>query len=1065
MENSQKVNRREILNKAKEESELSDLKQHADKMIRGFENFNNFSSNRAVWELVQNACDLSTECDVVLDYSHGFSFTHNGKPFTTKSLISLIKQVSGKYGEGSDIPEVGKYGTGFLTTHTFGRKFKIDSILEAEDNFFEIKEFLIDRTPKEWKELSQEIKRQKDNVYTLIEEGATLDNPEIKTTFTYIPETKQEEIYIADSSRDLKDYIPIVLTLNDRLKKVTVIMNNAETSYEQIEKTKVENDADIELYKTLISINGAEKKIYSIIDSDDHIEVILPIDENLNLFLFSERIARLFLYFPLIGSENFGFNFIVNCKKFLPTEPRDNIYLQSNKDQVKDQEEENRRVIEKTTNLIFTFLKSSILDVSNRHFYAQINFKRNTDNDFLNEYFDSLQKSWMEECNTLPFVETNDGNRAISEVYFFKEELLESKEHFDDIYYLVELFYPIPSKENVHIWTDFAVQWASEDTQFIGHQELVEKISEKQLSDFNQESLISYYELLLKERKNYFSDYALLPNLDGDFHCSSQLRKPQDLNETLIQIGKSLIPNSMEKLIHKDFQFNFKLELFNRRDFSNSIKTTLDDKFSHFIYLSDTFDEDDYNISSYDDIEKVETDFFESLLKYCKLKNDINSQSKPSLLMKIISKYYSIDESLVSLSKLENQGEDLDIRYPRKVLVQIFFNLLKFHNERWVEQNIELLSEIAKCNEDSLNEVYSSSNIYPNQVFQLKTIDELKRDIEIIPEIKDLYNKVTTDEVRKSLIYEGFNEFVTDDRFIDNKYLTNQIEEAFFEIDINNINEHPFKEEILHIISSLKDEQYRSLFPRLNEKKANLMLEVVTNENTKDEIFSIVTLEESELKKLGQLVKEDNFSTILDKASDSVQQQLETEADFRHKHEIGTYIEKLIREKLTDELKNSVTVVSETETRDKQGGQDIVISLNQNPVYFIEVKSRWNSQNSVSMSKLQLQRSVEENERYALCAVDITRYTGKNDKYSLPIDEVLPITNFVTQIGTTIKPLIEDNLEAEKQQDKTIHLIDYRGVIPQDIIQSGKDFNNFIKLITDEILKEAHLKNITDSSC
>lgn len=54
MNETQSINRDEILNIAKTESELSDLKQHADKMIRGFENFNNYSSNRAVWELVQN---------------------------------------------------------------------------------------------------------------------------------------------------------------------------------------------------------------------------------------------------------------------------------------------------------------------------------------------------------------------------------------------------------------------------------------------------------------------------------------------------------------------------------------------------------------------------------------------------------------------------------------------------------------------------------------------------------------------------------------------------------------------------------------------------------------------------------------------------------------------------------------------------------------------------------------------------------------------------------------------------------------------------------------------------
>ena len=1057
------INRNEILNNAKTESELSDLKQHADKMIRGFENFNNYSSNRAVWELVQNACDLTTECEVILDYSNGFSFTHNGKPFTTKSFISLIKQVSGKYGEESDIPEVGKYGTGFLTTHTFGRKFLINSILEANNTFFEIKDFLIDRSPKEWKALSENIRTQKENVYQLIQEGAILTNPEIKTTFNFIPETDQEKNYISESSKDLEDYIPIVLTINDRLKKVKIVINNTETSFEQIEKIKVENDKGIELYKTTISKNGTKKILYSIIESEDQIEVILPINENLELFQFSERVARLFLYYPLIGSEDFGLNFIINCNNFLPTEPRDGIHLQSNKDQVKEQEEANRKIIEKASQLIFEFLKSNVLNVSNPLLYAQINFKRNTDNNLLNEYFETLQKTWIEEYKLLPIVETADGFKPVNEVCFFDEELLNNTEFFEDIYTLISTFYNnIPTKDKVVLWSKFASEWASEKTDFIGHKDLVEKISKEHLSKFDKDCLINYYKNLIAEEKiNYFSEHTLLPNLDGKLCFLSLLLTPQNLNETLIEIGKSLIPNSIERLIHKDFCFNFHFEKFNRKDFSNSVKTKLDEmQASTCIYFPETINSENYNIQSFDKIQNIDSNFFENLLKYCKLNNNVNSQSKPSSLVKIISRYYSFDDNLIQLSKLENQEDNLDIRSSRKILVQIFFNLLQYNNEDWVKENIKLLLEIANCNEDSLKEVYLASKIYPNQLNQLKGISELKRDIEIIPEIKDLYNKVAKDEIREELAYKEFNEFVPEDRFITSKYLTTAIEDIFFGTDINNINEHPFKVEILNIIKSLREKKYAELYPRLDDKKANVMLEVVTDENTKDDIFSIVTLGESDLKKLGKLVQEDNFSAILNAATILLQQQREAEADFHHKHEIGTYIESLIREKLSDELKGRISFGDkETETTNIQGGQDIVIFLDETPVYFIEVKSRWNSQNSVSMSKLQLQRAAEENNRYALCAVDITRYTGENDRYKLSTDEILPLTKFVTNIGDIIKPLIEDNLEAEKQQEKSIHLIDYRGIIPQDIIQSGNDFDKFIDLLL-QTIKTADTVNV-----
>lgn len=1056
MNETQSINRDEILSNAKRESELSDLKQHADKMIRGFENFNNYSSNRAVWELVQNACDLTTECEVVLDYKNGFSFTHNGKPFTTKSFISLIKQVSGKYGEESDIPEVGKYGTGFLTTHTFGRKFRINSILEANNTYFEIKDFLIDRSPKEWKALSENIRTQKENVYQLIQNGEVLSNPEIKTTFTFLPETEQEQSYISESSKDLEDYIPIVLTINDRLKKVKIVLNDTETTFERILKEKVENDKGIELYKTTVSKNETNKILYSIIEPNDQIEIILPINENLELFQFSERVARLFLYYPLIGSEDFGLNFVINCNQFLPTEPRDGIHLKSNKDQVKEQEEANQKIIEKASQLIFSFLKSNLLVVSNPVLYAQINFKRNTDNNLLNEYFETLQKTWIEEYKLLPIVETVDGFKPVNEVCFFDEELLNKTEYFDDIYILVSTFYNnIPIKDKVVLWSKFACEWANENTVFIGHKDLVEKISKEHLSKFDKECLINYYKNLIEEEKiNYFSEHTLLPNLDGKLCFLSLLLTPQNLNETLIEIGKSLIPNSIERLIHKDFCFRFPFDKFNRKDFSNSVKNKLDEiQASTCIYIPETINTENYNVQSFEKSQRLENAFFENLLKYCKLDNTINSKSKPTLLIKIISRYYSLNEELIHLPNIESQEENIEHRSTRKILAQIFFNLLQHHNEEWVKENIGLLLEIASCNEDSLKEIYSTSKIYPNQLNQLKSISELKRDIEIIPAIKDLYNKVSKNEIREELVYIEFNEFVAEDRFVTTKYLTTAIEDIFFGTDINNINEHPFKVEILNIIKSLRDKKYAELFPRLDDKKANVMLEVVTDENTKDDIFSIVTLGEADLKKLGKLVQEDNFSAILNAATILLQQQREADADFHHKHEIGTYIESLIKQKLSDELQERVSFGEKesVEATNIQGGQDIVIFLDENPIYFIEVKSRWNSQNSVSMSKLQLQRSVEQNQCYALCAVDITRYTGTNDRYKLSTDEILPLTKFVVNIGNTIKPLIENNLEAEKEQEKLIHLIDYRGIIPQDIIQNGNDFDKFIDLLLEAI--------------
>ena len=103
-----------------------------------------------------------------------------------------------------------------------------------------------------------------------------------------------------------------------------------------------------------------------------------------------------------------------------------------------------------------------------------------------------------------------------------------------------------------------------------------------------------------------------MPNLDGKFCLLSSLLTPQNLTENLIDIGKSIIPNSIERLIHKDFSFNFHFEKFNRKDFSNSVKTKLDEiQASTCIYFPETLDTENYIVQSFETTQRLDNDFFE----------------------------------------------------------------------------------------------------------------------------------------------------------------------------------------------------------------------------------------------------------------------------------------------------------------------------------------------------------------------------------------------------------------------------------------------------------------------
>lgn len=1052
-------NREDLIIKTRREDERSDLKQHADGMLRDFEKFNKNSSNRAIWELVQNACDLTTECKIEIDYRNNqFSFSHNGKAFTTKTLISLIKQVSGKYGD-EEIPEVGKYGTGFLTTHTFGRKFKLNSFLDAGGYYLPIKDFEIDRTPITWQELSDNISDQKKRVYDILENERAVEVSDLKTTFIYVPQSDKEREYVKDSSKNLDNYIPLVFTINNRLKEVVIHRANGETdTYQFHSKQRLENDKGIDLYKSILLKNNEEIHLFSIRDEEEGIEIILPINKNIEVFQFNEKIARLFYYYPLIGSEDFGLNFIINCNKFLPTEPRDSIHLNSDKDQVQADEEVNRRIIEKCSNLIFSFLRSNVIAVKNPLLYTDVNFRTDREDDFLNEYFSELRNKWNSELSELPFVKTNDGHRSLNSVSYLSKEFLNTDEDlFNCFFELISKFYSnIPVKEDIIKWSEHANNWKNESTTFITHRDLLEKIRECSLHDFNETTLVQYYQYIIELYGiDHFNDLALIPNIEGKFNIVGELQKPENLNEKLIELGKVLIPDSISKLIHSAFHFSFNLNSFNRRNFSDDVKNSLDEKnIEDCIFYPEHLNDDFYHFDIAETKNKIEELYFKSLLEYCKLTNNIDSTSKPNQLLKKISTYYNWNANLIHLPSLCEDNENIESRSTRKVLIKIFFNLISLHNNNWVQENLAFLSDLCSLCDDSYKEVYKESKIYPNQLFELHLADDLKRDFGVTPEIKQFYLEVEKTDINELLSIETFNSFLSEDNYINNRYLTTIIEETLFQDNINDIENHPFKSTILKIIPRLTEHKYQQLFPQLNDKKASIMISVVSKEETKEDIFSIVTLDDEKIKNIGDLVRKSNFEEILNKALESIEDENQRKANFQFKHQIGTHIE----EKLKEHLKLLFEPEDiKCEVLGEQDGQDIVIRIMDEIKYYIEVKSRWDKRTSVKMSRNQTLRAFQHHKSYALCYVDMTDY-HQEDRFEISdINKILDKISFVINIGERVEHLV-GVFEQTKHSDEIRLDGDYRTLVPQTIFDAfGKSFNQFEEyLITS-------LKNTTNA--
>ena len=102
----------------KEHKEM--LEAARSKIMNGLAANNNRSGERAIWELLQNARDLSDDAVVKIKLTRDkLEFSHKGELFTQDTLTRLIKQQSSK-DENDD--KAGQFGTGFMTTHVLDRK-------------------------------------------------------------------------------------------------------------------------------------------------------------------------------------------------------------------------------------------------------------------------------------------------------------------------------------------------------------------------------------------------------------------------------------------------------------------------------------------------------------------------------------------------------------------------------------------------------------------------------------------------------------------------------------------------------------------------------------------------------------------------------------------------------------------------------------------------------------------------------------------------------------------------------------------------------------------------------
>jgi hypothetical protein len=545
-----------------------------------------FTARRIIWELIQNAKDNVAVCnsdeakvEIKIQLSkERLSFIHNNGFFTNENIRGLIRRYSSSEKDRDynsfDTPPAttGRFGTGFMTTHLLSEKVTTKGIFYNDNK--EYKQFIlpIDRTGINEKEIINSIEHSLRSVEDSVTNSPMITHnlTDFKTEFIY--ELNEEGYKLADIAlTELGLCVGPTLINLPPIEKIELNNDNKVTIYKLIYSNKFEkSNLNFEIAE-LQTITDITRSTYFIVISNEKLKLILPYDhvnDKYKIRSFEHRIPRLFLDFPLVGTEELNLPFIVSSPFFEPTESRDGVSLTGSEDR---DTKINSGLLLDAVELYKIFLDEvSNGNKWNNHFnLARIKSPKEKDWINIDWYNKSILYPIRSRLLQVPIVEINEVNRISIKSSENKDQIYfpyaSKKEIREVIWKLSKGLFPqnIPVKENIDDWYEIIwddcykqniIEVAKDIEGALNLDNLKSKLNKSEVETL--EWLNEYYDLLYFEGK--FIDeiikgtYAIFPNQNGVFKKKTELYIDEDIEEELKNILLLLNVDIRNMLLNKN---------------------------------------------------------------------------------------------------------------------------------------------------------------------------------------------------------------------------------------------------------------------------------------------------------------------------------------------------------------------------------------------------------------------------------------------------------------------------------------------------------------------------------
>ena len=472
---------------------------------------------------------------------------------------------------------IGRYGTGFLTTHLLSPEILISGQLD-DSRFFDFRLF---REKGSVAELQKSMDQATKDFDASLSSSKIHDLDGFTTRFRY-PVTDDADDVVDEGIETLKRCAPYVVVFNKAFSGINIKTPSEEISFKVDERRTIAQGSAREITVTETSNQQSTTRKYLLIE-DDRASVCVPFEYNDSSYRCTSisDVPKLFLGFPLIGTENFSFPVVVNSLGFTPTEERDGVLWRGNDKANQD----NQAIIEEACELAIELIEFATSKAWNDiHVLATIppiqqqNWL-NTESlkEFLDQRFiDQIRRSSIILCENARTFPKDEVTKYAIIPYAEKEEDVLSL--WDLLNEVQDFRQKLPRRNEATGWRNAVKSWIPISMHTDGDASFSEKFDcrdlalhiEKEakgpgggygtlerlqhmLRESDEDSTINWLDQLYEVLKSssygdLLKERNLVPDQDGFLHILDELYRDEDVDNELKDIAEILDINVRRKL-------------------------------------------------------------------------------------------------------------------------------------------------------------------------------------------------------------------------------------------------------------------------------------------------------------------------------------------------------------------------------------------------------------------------------------------------------------------------------------------------------------------------------------